>query len=95
MTSGATTTATRPKAPEPPPQFQEYVHRAAWKAGVMGAFNVLTKVLAVRLTLLLSVGGAFWLSWTALAQPDVLRLAVLGVYSVVVVVPLVVLAARG
>jgi hypothetical protein len=73
---------------------KEFVHRAAWKAGVMGSLNVLVQVLAVRLTLLVSVGGAIYLTWLALAQPDPYRLACLGVYSLVVVVPLVWLSAR-
>ena len=88
-----TTTAT------PPNLTPEYIHRAAWKAGVLGALNVATVILAARLTLLLSVLGAIWLSWLVLSTPsanppDVSRLAVLAVYVAVVVVPLVWLAAR-
>src|SRR5215475_14117482 len=70
----------------------EYVHRTAWKAGVLGALNVVLAIVAVRLTLLVSVSGAIWLSWLALAQPDPYRLGALGVYAVVVVVPLILLA---
>ena len=63
----------------------------------MGALNVITAVLAVRLTLLVSVGGAVWLSWLVLGgtgAPEPLRLAALAVYCAVVVVPLVWLASR-
>ena len=53
ISSGSTTTtATPPNIPA------EYMHRAAWKAGVMGSLNVLAIVLGVRLTLLVAVGGA-------------------------------------
>lgn len=72
----------------------EYVQRSAWKAGVLGALNLVTLILAARLILLVGVGGATFLGWLALASPDPYRLAVLGVYSAVVVVPLVWLAAR-
>jgi hypothetical protein len=61
---------------------------------LIGTLNALTVILAVRLTLLLSVGGAFALAYLALPAADPWKLAVLGVYTVVVVVPLVALAAR-
>jgi len=60
----------------------------------MGAVNVLTAVLAVRLILLVSVSGASILAWVALAEPDLYRLGTLGVYAVVVVLPLIWLASR-
>lgn len=60
----------------------------------MGSLNVLALVLAIRLTLLVSVGGAISLTWLALREPDPYRLAALGVYAAVVVVPLVWLAGR-
>jgi hypothetical protein len=103
---GSNATTSRPTTPTPssgtttPPSNQaqafqaEYQHRAAWRAGIIGAFNALTVILAVRLTLLLSVGGAFALAYLALPAADPWKLAVLGVYTVVVVVPLVALAAR-
>ena len=76
------------------PPRPEYVKRMAWKAGVLGALNLATLILAARLILLVGVGGATFLGWLALASPDPYRLAVLGVYSAVVVVPLVWLSAR-
>ena len=60
----------------------------------MGALNVFTALLAVRLTLLVSVCGAIGLTYLALVSPDPYRLAALGVYAAVVVVPLVWLASR-
>lgn len=94
-----------PEQPSPSPQTSstsattttpqpEFVHRAAWKAGVLGSLNVIFAIVAVRLILLVSVSGAIWLSWLALAQPDPYRLAALGIYAFVVVVPLVWLASR-
>jgi len=83
-----------PGASHPNMQHQEYIHRSAWKAGVMGALNVATLVLSVRLTLLLAVCGAFVLALLSLNGADMYRLGVLIAYSVVVVVPLVALAAR-
>jgi hypothetical protein len=72
----------------------EYVHRAAWKAGVLGALNVITAILAVRLILLVAVCGAVALSYLVLQQPGPYPLGVLGVYAGVVLVPLIWLAAR-
>ena len=90
-TSSATTT-TPPNIPQNIPA--EFVHRAAWKAAVLGTLNVLFLTISVRLTLLVAVSGAVWLTWLALQQPDPYRLGALGVYSAVVVVPLIWLAAR-
>jgi hypothetical protein len=72
----------------------EYIHRAAWKAGLLGALNAATAILAVRLILLVSVCGAVALAYLALHDPDPYRLGALGVYAVLVVVPLIWLSAR-
>jgi hypothetical protein len=74
-----------------PSTHQEYVHRAAWKAGVMGAINVLCAVLATRLILLLAVCGGFCLALLALDRPG--TLGILLVYTIAVVVPLTALSA--
>lgn len=66
----------------------------AWQAGALGAINVLSVLLAVRLTLLVAVCGAISLAYLALASADPYKLGALAIYSVVVVVPLVWLAAR-
>lgn len=58
----------------------------------MGTINVVATILAARMILLVSVVGSIWLSWLALEQPDIYRLACLSVYAVVVVAPLVWLA---
>jgi hypothetical protein len=88
MISTATATTT-------PSNLQtEYVARAAWKQGLIGALNALSVILAVRLTLLVAVCGAIALAYLALQQADPYRLAALGIYAAVVCVPLVWLAAR-
>ena len=76
------------------PKQAEYVHRAAWKAGVIGAFNALAIILAIRLILLVAIVGAIALSVIAINAPDPYRLAALGIYSVVIVVPMVWLSSR-
>jgi hypothetical protein len=75
----------------------EYVHRAAWKAGVLGAVNLLAVVLAVRLVLLVAVIGALWLAKLALDVPVAMQmpaLVMLGVYCATVVIPMVWLSSR-
>jgi hypothetical protein len=61
---------------------------------LLGALNVVTAVLAVRLILLVSVCGAIALAYLALTQPDPYRLGALAIYAVVVVLPMVWLSAR-
>ena len=98
------------RLPDPPPQNQtplsqmtgatttsippELMHRMAWKAGVMGALNVIAALLAARMIVLVSVSGGIALTWAALGQPDPWRLGALAIYSVAIVVPSVWLAAR-
>ena len=71
----------------PPPN--PTVQWAAYKTGVMGAINVLTRVLAVRFTLLISVCGAIALAVRALGDPRPFPATILAIYVVVVVLPLV------
>ena len=92
MISAAGTTP--PNRPQPGPQ-QEYVHRAAWKAGVMGSLNVLFAVIAVRLILLVAVLGAIGLTYLAVQQPEPMRLGALAIYVAFVVVPASWLASVG
>ena len=73
------------------------MHRMAWKTGVMGAFNALAVILAIRLILLVAVIGAFVLAWAVLKTPDAVTipaLVVLGVYAALIVVPIVWLSAH-
>jgi len=72
----------------------EQIHRAAWKAGVLGALNVIVLVTAVRLILLVSVCGAIALAFLALQQPDPYRLGTLTIYTLLVVGPVVWLSSR-
>ena len=59
---------------------------------MIGAINVITVVLAVRLILLVGVGGAISLAYLTLQDPDPYRLGALGIYAGTVVLPLVWLA---
>ena len=72
----------------------ELINQAAWKAGLLGAVNVLVKVLAARFVVLVAVSGGIWLTWTALAQPDPYRLGALAIYALAVVCPTIYLASR-
>ena len=74
------------------PPSDEFIHRAAWKAGVMGAINVLVLVLSARLIVLVGVAGAIVLTIQALESPDLYRLGALGIYCVAVVCPSIWLA---
>jgi hypothetical protein len=80
---------------QPPFVNQEIAHRAAWKAGVLGAVNVFAMILGARLLVLVAIAGAIWLTWTGLGNPDLFRLIALGTYCVAVVVPVVWLASQG
>jgi hypothetical protein len=68
--------------------------RAAWRAGVLGALNLAVRVLAVRLTLMLSVLGAVALTLYAIELPDPWRLGAVAIYTLTCVVPLIWLAAK-
>lgn len=70
------------------------MHRAAWKAGVIGALNMATAILAIRLVLLVEISGAIGLTWIALQTPDPYRLGALAIYCASVVVPTIVMALR-
>jgi hypothetical protein len=78
----------------PPFIAQEFMHRRDWKVAVIGTLNALLVVLAVRLTLLVAVVGAFALAYLSVQNADPFRAGVLLIYSAVVVVPLIWLAAR-
>ena len=94
MIAGATATTTAQTPPKPTPQQAEYIHRAAWKAGVLGSLNVLVAVIAIRFILLAAVAGAIVLTYITIEAPDPWRLAALGVYMALVVLPATWLASR-
>lgn len=96
-----TTTATIPSSISSPTQTTtstdlnaELISRYAWRQGLLGALAAINQVLAVRAVLLVSVLGAIFLAYLALAQDDVFRLGVLAVYCAVVVAPVVALTYR-
>jgi uncharacterized BrkB/YihY/UPF0761 family membrane protein len=60
----------------------------------MGSLNVLFIVLAVRAILLIAVIGSIILAVIVERSPDPWRLAALGVYAAVVVVPTIWLSSR-
>lgn len=80
--------------PQLSPQQQEYIHRTAWKAGVLGAINVLVLVVSARILVLVSVVGGIVLTASALADPDPWRLGALAIYAMAIVIPVVWLASR-
>ena len=61
---------------------------------MLGALNLAASILAAGMIVLVAVAGGIWLTKVALEQPDPMRLGALGIYSLLVVVPTVVLAAR-
>ena len=92
----STTAKTQPAIPVAR-ETGEYMTRAAWRSGVLGAVNVLLIVLAVRLVLLVAVIGALWLAKLALDVPQPVQqaaLIMLAVYCVTVVLPMVWLSSR-
>ena len=60
----------------------------------MATLNVLFVILAVRAILLVAVIGAIWLTINVERDPDPWRLGAMGIYTAVVIVPLIWLAAR-
>ena len=92
--SPTTPIPTQTTPPINPALVPELLARQAWRQGVLGAVNLFALVLAVRLTLMLSVLGAVALAWLAAEQQNPYRLAALGIYTVSVVLPLVALAGR-
>jgi hypothetical protein len=96
LTGTSPTSAATTPTPQPDPRAfaQELLDRAAWKQSVLGAINVLTAVLAVRLIVLVSVSGGIGLTWLALQEPDPMRLGALAIYCAAVVIPVVWLSSR-
>lgn len=73
---------------------EEVEHRAAWKAGMLGAINVLAAVLAARWTAMMAVAGSILLSLEVMPQPDPYKLGLLGIYCLLVVGPCIWMASR-
>jgi hypothetical protein len=73
---------------------QEYVHRAAWKAGVLGMLSTATAILAQRLIVLVAVSGGIWLTYLGLDQPDAYKLGALAIYALGIVGSSIWLAGR-
>jgi hypothetical protein len=79
----------------PQPDIDAFKRNALqWRQGLIASLNVAAAILAVRLILLLAVMGAIALAWVALQAHDLLRLAVLAVYTVTCVGPLIWLSSR-
>ena len=91
MIATAAATSSTPKAA---PVSAEFVHRGAWKAGVLGSINVLAVVLAVRLGLLVAIVGAIVLTYLTIQTPDPWRLGALAIYAAFVILPTTWLASR-
>src|SRR5215475_6779126 len=65
---------------------------ASFYQAMTGTMTAIAMVISVRLTLLLSILGGFALAWQAAANPDVIKLAMTGVYDGLVVIPMIYLA---
>ena len=100
LIAGATATTTAPTPPNLAASGAlgnrqgEYIHRAAWKAGVLGDLNVLVAVIAIRFILLAAVAGAIVLTYITVQTPDPWRLGALAIYALTIVWPCVWLASR-
>ena len=91
----ARTTPSPASSPQASQQQIEFIHRSAWKAGVLGALNVAARVLAARMIVLIAVSGGIFLAYRVVGQPDWLHVAILSVYAIGVVGPSIVLAVIG
>ena len=79
--------------PPPPPAAQPIpVHNAAVSAAMLGAMRAIALILATRLLLLLSLGGAFWLGCVAMNKESYMALGILIAYASLTVLPLTALA---
>lgn len=76
------------------PQSNPLVQLIQWKAGVIGALNVMSAILAARMILLVAVAGGIGLAWIAVHDANLMRLGVVGVYAIAIVIPLVWLTSR-
>jgi hypothetical protein len=61
----------------------------------MGVVNALSVILATRMLVLVSIGGAIGLTWLGLTNPDPYRLIALGIYCFAVVIPCIYLGTLG
>ena len=89
--AGMTATAT---PTNPPPVSHEIGDRLAWRAGLLGALNIVAAVLAARLILLVAVIGAIVLAYIVIVTPDPWRLGALAIYAFTVVIPSIWLASH-
>jgi hypothetical protein len=96
-----------PPIPIPPPMTPQMLRTSstasstairpenlAYRAAVIGAINVLLRVLAVRVILLVTLAGSIALTALCLRDPDLLRLAALAIYCCSAVVPMIVMSLR-
>lgn len=66
----------------------------AWKAGVIGALNIATRILAVRVILLVAMIGGIALTGICLLNPDPYRLIALSIYCGTALVPMILMSLR-
>lgn len=78
-------------APEAP---KVIIKRAMPDREILAAMSGLGAVLAVRVMLALSIAGAFVLFYSAVTNPDIMRLAVAAAYAVLICGPLVWLSTK-
>lgn len=85
---------TRTEIPPPSGPSLAELQQQAWRAGAIGAVNVISKVLAGQMLVLIAIAGAIFLTWQVLGNPDTNRLIALAVYCVAGVGGTVYLATR-
>ena len=56
------------------------MEKAAYRAAVIGAINVATRILAARFIVLVAVLGGIALSWNVLSDPNQLKIWVIAFY---------------
>ncbi len=78
-------------APSTPPTPTPRTSQSASPQAMTAVFRALAMILAIRLQLLLVLIGALILAVMAMNEPSNLKLLVLGTYSVLTIIPMVLL----
>lgn len=82
----------RPDVAEPPPKPKPELPIREFMAGALGVLTGIAAVLSVRFALMLAGVGAFVLAYAAVQHPSAASLTAMGLFDVLVFVPVVILA---